>query len=131
MSVIETETKETGSEAKTKSRKHGASKDSGRKTLLPVLKGLTSGEERKLRLSAATVHLIESKTSTHDAAPSDAIFVATVAAMGRKKTRLPVLQKPSEIDVQLPPALWEFLDKQANESGADHDTLIQSYLGLI
>ncbi len=114
-----------------KKQRQGARSDSARKPPMPVFRGLASGEERKIKLSGATMSLIESKTSSHQAAPSDAIFVATVAAMGRKKHQRPAVSQSLEVDVQLPPAVWEFLDAQATDTGADHDVLIRSYLGLI
>ena len=106
-------------------------RQAARKSPLPIIAGLSSGEMRKLRLSGSTMSLIKGRTSATEAAPSDAIFVASVMAMGRKKHQLPAVPKIEEVDVQLPPAVWEFLDAQAQSSKSDLDTLIHTYLGLL
>jgi len=106
-------------------------RQTARKSPLPIIPGLSSGETRKLRLSGSTMSLIKGRTSATEAAPSDAIFVASVMAMGRKKHQLPAVPKIEEVEVQLPPAVWEFLDAQAQSSKSDIDTLIHTYLGLL
>ena len=107
-----------------------SSKKKTRKQALPILPGIASGESRKARLSGATLDLIKSKTAASGASPSDAVFMGAMLAMSRKKHQLPKVQKGEELDLQLPPKVWEFLDSQVEATKSDLDTVLKAYLEL-
>ncbi len=107
----------------TKKNNPDEAKKSPAKTTIQIHPGMTQFESRTVEISEDTVKAIARVQGSSGAGPDDVIFARAMPLLG-KKIKVKSTPKKAPVALNLPLAVWRFIDTAQKDNGCDTDAVL-------